>query len=315
MGKTLVIYNPIAGRGRAQAQWPLVEQAMRQAGLDFDAVPTRAPLDAFRLAREAQQTYGLVVSVGGDGTTHEIVNGLMQASGESESIPLAIIPLGSGDDFAKVLPPETPVGGQPYDWHIAVQKIIQGQTQLFDVVRMTGDHLRPELGEGPHYFMNGMDIGFGAHAVHNFSSVPRLFKGFSAYVVAILKTLIRYPLLHVTMQLDDQAPFEQTTSIAAIMNGRSFGSSFWICPYARADDGILDVVIAQGLSRLKILRLLPKLTKGTHLSDPAISTKRARRVVISSVEPLVVETDGELPFLETHHLTLEILPGRLRIVV
>jgi diacylglycerol kinase (ATP) len=315
MSKTLVIYNPVAGRGRVQAQWPLVEQALRQAGVDFDAMPTHAPLDACQLARKAHQKYGLIVSVGGDGTTHEIVNGLMQASGESESIPLAIIPLGSGDDFVKVLPPETPVGGQPYDWRIAVQKIVRGQTQLFDVVRITGDHLRPELGNGPHYFMNSMDIGFGAQAAHNFTQVPRFFKGISAYLVAILKTMIRYPLLHITIQIDDLAPFEQATSMIAITNGRSFGSSFWICPYARADDGILDVVIAQGLSRLEILKLLPKLTSGTHLGDPAVSTERAHRVVISSAEPLVVETDGELPFLETHHLILEILPGRLRIVV
>jgi diacylglycerol kinase family enzyme len=164
MGKTLVIYNPVAGRGRVQAQWPLVEQALQQAGIDFEAVPTRAPLDACRLAFESIQKYNLIVSVGGDGTTHEIVNGLMQASGEAETIPLAIIPLGSGDDFSKVLPPETAVGGRPEDWRVAIQKITRGQTQLFDLVRLTGDHPRPELGAGPQYFINAMDIGFGAHA-------------------------------------------------------------------------------------------------------------------------------------------------------
>jgi YegS/Rv2252/BmrU family lipid kinase len=315
MSKALVIYNPVAGRGRVQAQWPLVDQALRQAGIDFDAVPTRAPLEACRLAREAHPKYNLVVSVGGDGTTHEIVNGLMQASGEAESLPLAILPLGSGDDFAKALPPETPVGGKLYDWRVAIEKIVRRQTRLFDVVRLTGDHLRPDLAPGPHYFMNGLDVGFGAQAVYNFTSIPRFFKGSSAYLLAILKTLIRYPRLHLTLQIDDGPPFEQVTSITAVMNGRSFGSSFWACPEARADDGLLDLVIAQGLGRLQILQLLPKLARGTHLADPAISTQRARRVVIRSVEPLVVEADGELPFLATHQITLEILPGRLRLLV
>jgi diacylglycerol kinase family enzyme len=110
MNSTLVIYNPVAGRGRVQTQWPLVEQALRETGLDFDAVPTSAPGDAFWLAREAPKKYKMVVSVGGDGTIHEIVNGLMTASGENETIPLSIIPLGLGDDFAKIIPPETPVG-------------------------------------------------------------------------------------------------------------------------------------------------------------------------------------------------------------
>ena len=178
MSKTLVIYNPVAGRGRVQAQWPQVEQALRAAGLDFDAVPTGAPGDAFRLAREAPPKYSLVVSVGGDGTIHEIVNGLLAASGENETIPLAIIPLGLGDDFAKIIPPETRVGGRPFDWRSAVEKIPRGQTQLFDVGRMTGDHLRPGLAEGPHYFMNGMDVGFGAHALVNLATIPPFFKGF-----------------------------------------------------------------------------------------------------------------------------------------
>ncbi len=315
MSRTLVIYNPVAGRGRVQAQWPQVEQAFRQIGLDFDAVPTKAPLDAFRMAREASQKYNRIVSVGGDGTAHEIVNGLMQASGEAETIPLAIIPLGSGDDFAKIIPPETPVGGRPFEWPAAVQKIARGQTHLFDVGRMTGDHLRADLGDGPHYFMNGMDVGFGAHATLNFTTIPRFIKGFSAYLLTILKTMIRYPLLHITVQMDDQAPFEQATTMTAITNGRCFANGFWVCPHAQADDGMFDLMIAQGLNRLQILRLIPKITGGTHIGDPAVSMARAHRIVITSEEPLVVEADGELPYLETHHLIIEILPARLCLVV
>jgi len=298
-----------------QAKWPLVEQALRQAGLDFEAVPTKAPLHAYQLALEAAQKYDMLVSVGGDGTTHEIVNGLMQASGETETIPLAIVPLGSGDDFAKVIPPEAPVGGRPYEWPVAVEKIIRGQTRLFDVGRMTGDHLRPDLAPGPHYFVNGLDVGFGAHATLNFTTIPRFIKGFTAYLLTIFKTMIKYPLLQVSIQLDDLPPFEQFTTMTAITNGRCFANGFWVCPHAQADDGVLDLMIAQGLSRLEILRLLPKLTSGTHIGDPAVSMARAHRIVITSAEPMVVEADGELPFLETHHLAIEVLPARLKIVV
>ena len=84
MPSMLVIYNPAAGRGRVQAEWAQVEHSLRDAGVDFDAVATSAPLDAMRLAREAPRKYTTVISVGGDGTLHEIVNGLLQASGEQE---------------------------------------------------------------------------------------------------------------------------------------------------------------------------------------------------------------------------------------
>jgi YegS/Rv2252/BmrU family lipid kinase len=315
MNPVLVIYNPTAGRGRVQAEWPKVENALRQGGIDFEAVATSAPLDAFRLARAAPGKYRMLVSVGGDGTAHEVVNGLMQASGEAETIPMALVPLGSGDDFAKVIPPETAVGQRPFDWQIAVQKIIGGQTRLFDVGRMTGDHLCADLGDGPHYFLNGMDVGFGAHGTLNFITIPRFIKGFSAYMLAIFKTMIRYPLLKITIQLDDLPPFDQSTTMTVITNGRCFGSGFWVCPHAQADDGLFDLMIAQDLSRLKILQLIPKITRGTHIGDPAVSMARAHRITLTSQEPMVVEADGELPYLETHHLTIEVLPRRLTMVV
>jgi diacylglycerol kinase (ATP) len=315
MPDTLVIYNPIAGRGRVQSQWPQVEQALQAAGVEFDAVASRAPLDAVQLAREASRKYNSVIGVGGDGTLHEIVNGLLQASGEDETIPLGVIPLGNGDDFAKVIPPLAPIGGKSFDWHLAVEKIARGETRLFDAGRMLGDHLRPDIGEGAHYFVNGMDVGFGAHAARNFTTVPRFLKGMSAYLAAIFKTMIQYPIIRLSVQLDDQAPFQQTTTMTAITNGRCFANGFWVCPDASPDDGLFDLMVTQAVSRLTILRLIPKITKGSHTNEPVLKMYRARRVVLDSQAPLLVEADGELPYLETHHLELDILPRKLRLIV
>jgi YegS/Rv2252/BmrU family lipid kinase len=315
MSSTLIIYNPVAGRGRVQTQWPQVEQALYAAGVDFDAVATEAPLHALKLTKSASQKYSAVVGVGGDGTIHEIVNGLLQASGEKETIALGLVPLGTGDDFAKVLPPEASIGGKPYDWHMAVQKISQGQTRLFDVGRMVGDHLCPELGEGAHYFTNGMDVGFGAHAARAISTVPKYLKGMSAYLAGILKTLIDYPVLHLCLQLDDQPSFEQATTMTAITNGRCFANGFWVCPNAQPDDGLFDLMVTQAVSRLTILRMIPKLTRGTHINERVISMYRARHVVIESQAPLMVEADGEIPYVETHRLELDILPRKLRVIV
>jgi YegS/Rv2252/BmrU family lipid kinase len=315
VSSTLVIYNPAAGRGRVQAHWLQVESALRQAGVEFEAVATRAPLDAMAIAERAAGSYPAVVSVGGDGTLHEIVNGLLRASGEGETVAVGMVPLGNGDDFAKVIPPETPVGGKPFDWRAAVDKIAGGQTQLFDVGRITGDQPLPGIGDGPQHFMNSMDVGFGALGSHNYRSVPSFLTGFSAYLAAVLKTLVDYPTLNLRIQLDDQPPFEQPSTMTAVMNGRCFGNGFWVCPAARPDDGLLDVLVAQAVSRLTILRLIPKIMRGTHTHEPVLRLFQARRVSIESHEPLVVEADGEFPYTQAHRLQVDILPKKLRVIV
>jgi diacylglycerol kinase (ATP) len=315
MTRLLIIYNPTAGRGRARAEWPAVEGALRQVGVPFDAVATDAPLEAVSLARNAAGRYTGVVGVGGDGTIHEIVNGLMQASGEQETIPLGVVPMGNGDDFAKVLPPEAPIGGKSFDWRAAVTKVAEGNTRLFDVGRMKGDHPRFEPDGAAHYFVNGMDVGFGAHAAMNFNTIPKALKGMSAYLAAVLKTMIRYPRLHLRVHLDDQPPFDQATAMTAVTNGRCFANGFWVCPEAKANDGLFDLMVGGAIGRLKILELIPKFWKGTHVDDPAVRMYRAKRVKLESEEPLIVEADGEIPFFGTHCLEMEVLSRKLRVFV
>jgi len=315
MPSILVIYNPIAGRGRAKKHWPKVQQTLIEAGIEFDVTATSAPLEAVTLAQKAATNYSTVIAVGGDGTVHEVVNGLLRASSEGETIALGVIPLGNGDDFAKMIPPQTTIGGKVFDWHVAIEKITQGQTKLFDIGRISGDQLRSEQNNNPQYFMNGMDIGFGAQAALNFTKVPSFLTGIAAYLAAIMKTLIDYHIPKVSIQIDDQPAFEQSTTMTAITNGRCFGSGFWVCPDAQVDDGLLDVMVTQSVGRLKILSLIPKIMKGTHVNEPILKNYRARRIVIKSEQSLVVEADGEIPFTQTQHLEVQILDKKLRVIV
>ncbi|MFT4650109.1 MAG: diacylglycerol kinase (ATP) [Polaribacter sp.] len=311
MSRHLVIYNPIAGRGRAIKYWPQVEQALIEAGVEFDVAVTSAPLEATSLAEKAHTKYSTVIAVGGDGTVHEIVNGLLRASNEGETLPLGVIPLGNGDDFAKVIPPETAIGGKVFDWRIAVEKIAKGETKLFDAGRLTNS----PTDNDPQYFMNGMDIGFGAQAALNFNTVPKIFTGMMAYLAAIMKTLIDYRIPKVSIQIDDQAPFEQSTTMTVVTNGRCFGSGFWVCPNAQVDDGLLNVMVADGIGRMKILGLIPKIMKGTHVNEPILKNFLAKRVVISAEESFVVEADGEVPYPQTTRLEVQVLEKKLTIIV
>ena len=311
MNRHLVIYNPAAGRGRVKKHWSEVEMALIDAGVDFDVAITAAPLDAVLIAEKSVDQYTAVIAVGGDGTIHEVVNGLLRASGEGETIALGVIPLGSGDDFAKVIPPETQIGGKVFDWQVAVEKIAQGKTKLFDVGRLTTS----PSDQNPQYFMNGIDIGFGAQAALNFSTVPSFISGMAAYLAAIIKTLIDYHIPEVSIQIDDQPPFDQSTTMTVVTNGRCFGSGFWVCPDAIVDDGLLNVMVADGIGRAKILGLIPKIMKGTHVGEPILKNFLAKRVIISSDESFVVEADGEVPYPQTTNLEVQILKRKLRVII
>ena len=214
-----------------------------------------------------------------------------------------------------MVPPQTKIGGKAFDWRIAIEKINKGQTKLFDVGRMSGDQLLSDRDNKPQYFMNGMDIGFGAQAALNFTKVPIFLTGMAAYLAAIMKTLVDYHIPKVTIQIDDQEAFEQSTTMTAITNGRCFGSGFWVCPEAQVDDGLLDVMVTQSVGRLKIMRLIPKIMKGTHVNEPILKSYRARRVDIKAHQPFVVEADGEIPYTQTQHLEVQILDKRLRVII
>jgi len=288
----LVIVNPAAGRGRARRQWEDVRKQLSAAGIIFDAVLTTRPMEAVAIAESESGRRACIVAAGGDGTVHEVVNGLMRAGGRAA---LGVIPLGSGDDFAKLL-------SQDF-----LRSIASGRTRQFDVGRIAaGSEIR--------YFANGMDIGFGAHGAANVARVPQFLTGFAAYLGALFLTMLRYPKLTVDLRLDDGTAERLGTAMTAAMNGTTFGGSFRVCPDARPDDGLLDLLIVDAIGRLSILQLVPKILRGAHAGDRRLRMARARRVAIDSAEPLLVEADGELVFHGERRLAVDVLPGALRVL-
>ena len=175
MSKTLVVLNPIAGHGAALKMFPQVESALRDAGVEFDVAHTCAALHAVQIGKDAPgQGYERVVAVGGDGIAHEVMNGLMQASNEGETIALGIIPLGTGNDFIKSFPPGADAGQDTHDWRAAIPRIASGKTALVDVGKITGD-VAVAGQSNPQYFTNGTDVGFGRVGASN---TRHLFDGY-----------------------------------------------------------------------------------------------------------------------------------------
>lgn len=313
MAKTLVVLNPMAGHGAALRMFPQVETALRAAGMEFDVAHTRASLHAVQLAWDApKQGYERIIAVGGDGIAHEVVNGLLRASDEGETIALGIVPLGTGNDFIKSMPPALNPGQTRDDWRMSIPRIISTKTALVDVGKITVD--APTSGvPHPQYFTNGTDVGFGALVAKAIRGIP--ITGMAGYLLAVMQVLVDYGLPRIKLTIDDGEVIELNTTLTAVTNGRCFGSSFWLTPMADIMDGEFNVIIAKELSRVGILQIIPQLMKGTHLDHPAVMFRTAHKVVIEAPDAMIMECDGEMPFANARRMQVEILPKRLRVMV
>lgn len=293
---TALIINPAAGRGNGRVLAEQVRDRLRESDVDFEPHYTRAPGEGIELARRLSERHATLLVAGGDGSWLEAVNGAMLAPRHPV---MGLLPTGTGNDFAKML-------GYGNDWREACRRIAAGRTRRVDIGCCGYD------GTGSLYFANGAGIGFDAQVSREARRI-RYLRGNAVYLLAVLRTLmLRYATPHVTIE-HDQGKLEQSITLVAAANGQCYGGAFHIAPGAAIDSGFLEVVCARGLGRLRILGLLPKVLRGTHLGDPAVTTLRSRRLTIESDVPLPLHLDGEVVSNEATRLEIEILPGALEV--
>jgi diacylglycerol kinase (ATP) len=290
-----LIYNPAAGRGRSHGLLPEIQRVLKAAGIEADVAQTRAPGDARVMARQAAQAQmPLVIAVGGDGTFQEVANGFVDCASAGPLPALGLVPAGTGNDFPKTL--------GVADWRAACDLIARGQRRQIDVGRVNG-----------RIFVNNIGIGFDAQVGIEAQKIKRL-RGQAVYLAALARTLIlSYRTPEVTVQADDET-FSQSITMLNVGNGRCSGGGFWFTPQARLDDGLLDLCVIRGLSKPQILGLVPHVMKGAHTTKEPVQMKRARRIVITSTDPLPVHADGEILYTNTHRLEIDLLPGQLTIL-
>jgi YegS/Rv2252/BmrU family lipid kinase len=294
MRRIHLIVNPRAGRGAAQRLAPAVLARLGGHGLACEARATHAPGEASRLVADALRAGAECVAVlGGDGTVNEAVNGYIGVAREAQS--LAFIPAGTGNDFAKVL-------GGGRGWRAVCDRIAAGATRRVDAGRCNGRH-----------FANGIGAGFDAQVAIEANSLHWL-RGNAVYGVALARTLLlRYatPQARVT---HDGGVHEGPITLFAAANGSHYGGAFHIAPGTDVADGLLELIIADRLTRAGILRLVPHVLRGTHVGRPGITCLRTRGVTLQTEQPLPVHADGEIIERAATRLEIEALPGALRVV-
>jgi YegS/Rv2252/BmrU family lipid kinase len=261
------------------------------------------PTHATELARQAAlDGYDLVIALGGDGTVHEVVNGLMSAPAENRPV-LGVVPLGSGNDFAHAI-------GIPTEADRALALALEGKTSFVDVARMTDENGRVE------YFDNTVGIGFDAVVTIRSHKLP-IVRGFLMYLTAVIQTILlnHDPAL---MKIEsDGKPWQEEALMLVICNGAREGGGFIIDPDAKMDDGILSSVLVKKCGRLTMFRLLPEFMKGTHMGFPQIMMGSCRNLSVTANRPMYVHADGEV-FTSfgsnLKSLKFEIIPNGLKVV-
>ncbi len=293
------ILNPAARLGAAARQETALRRAIENAGLDAVCVCTRAPRHAVTLAQELAEKADAVVAVGGDGTVHEVAEGLVA---HGKGIPLGVVGLGTGNDFARML-------GLPQ----GLRAVAALETAR--VVRADYGVVAWEEADQTHhgFFCNGLGAGFDARVAVAAPRYKRL-PGVGGYLVAVLDTLTRWQAPHATLALDGVTRFDAPLLLAAIGNGTTAGGGFVLTPEARIADGRLDVCVIRDLPRHQILRLLPQALRGLHGRSAAVQMATFQMLELHTAAPVAIHADGEVLTTATQHLRVHVVAGALPVL-
>jgi diacylglycerol kinase (ATP) len=297
-----IICNVRSGRGRVRKNVPEVQVELERRGLEHEVKLTEGPGHAIQLARDAiEGGCRFVVAMGGDGTIHEVVNGMIvdDKALDPEAV-LGIVSAGTGSDFIRTFGlPSSPVH--------AVGHLDGDGSFPIDIGKVT---FQKDGETVTRYFPNIAEAGLGGAVCARAQRLPR-FLGPMVYFIAFWLTIGRHRATEVVVDLVDRT-YEGPMNNLVVANGQFFGGGMRIAPKSAPTDGLLDIQIEHARKR-DAIAILPKVYKGEHLPHPDIEEAKRVRASITSEVPLLIEADGEV--LGTTPATFEVLPDIVRLKV
>ncbi|HEX9823324.1 MAG TPA: diacylglycerol kinase family protein [Actinomycetota bacterium] len=299
-GRLVLIVNPRAGRGEVSREMPELERRLLAGRLEHRIVETEGPGHAGSLARDALEAGDrFIVAVGGDGTIHEVVNGMV--SGDRlvrDDAVLGVVSAGSGGDFVRTF-------GMPNQVTSAVRHLLGDRTHPLDVGRLT---YRDGEEERTRYFVNIAEAGFGGKVVGRAARLPRLL-GRGRYFLGFWLSIGGYRAGEVRVRADAREFSGKATNVV-VANCQFFGGGMRISPRSLPADGVLDVQVSTG-PKSEAFTLLPKIYRGDHVPHPHIREMKGAVVTVDADRPLPIEADGEV--LGTTPARFEVLPELLQL--
>jgi diacylglycerol kinase (ATP) len=301
----LAIVNPVAARGSALSTWRRVEAPLARIFPEITLHTTRARGDAERRSSEWARTHpeGTIIGVGGDGTIHEVVNGLL---GESATARLGVIPAGTGNDFARNT-------GVPTDAGAALERLERGKPVPVDAGWI--GFQRADGTSGTRVFANSASLGVSPRANQIARRVRRILPSWICYPLGGVLALLTTRAGDYTVRSGNRTLFSGRALNLTLANGACFGGGMRISPASSISDGVLDQVLIGDIGRIAALLALSRLYAGTHVRMRGISVSPfSERLRISRAEgPMLVETDGE-DFEAVGDLSIAPMPGAIHLL-
>ena len=295
----LAIVNPAAGGGRSAKLAGAQLARLKEKGLRVDAIASMAPGHATQLAREAyDQGYRRFLSVGGDGTAHEIINGIFGREGQLDRVELGFLPLGTGNSFLRDF---TENGAAT-----SLDALLARRTRRVDLLRL-------HHATGAIYSFNLLSVGFTADVA---ALTNRVFKPFGhlGYLLGVFVRVMQLKRRPFKLRCDRDAAWDERRCLFLTFNNSKYtGGTMLIAPEADATDGFIEFVRWGPIGRLGLLKMLPRLYDGSHTKHPLAETRRVKQVEFAVDTPVDVMIDGEVVTVKVK--TLEILPGAMDVYV
>ncbi len=296
--KAKIILNPYANRWGAKAKIAAVEAACTAISLTYDLTITDKPGDGIQIAQDAAQAgYDSIIAAGGDGTISEVVNGLIRAHPDGPTAPLGIIPIGSANDFAKMV-------HVPLDLNAAVQVIASGQTRQIDAGEI-------RLSDRVHYFINNSAVAMEPMITLEHIKISRI-SGELRYYVALLKGIIKLKAWQ--MQIGwSGGGYDGPSYLLSVCNSPRTGG-FMMAPGALVDDGQFDFVFAPKVTKVKVVAILSRLLKGVHVYHPQVTFDRTDHLTIKSEPGTPIHADGEIIGTAETAVSYQVLPRKVTLL-
>ena len=308
--KWLVVVNPKASVGKSGKDWPQIKQTLINEGIEFDDVLTEYPRHAIEIVRDAivEKGYRKLISVGGDGTNNEVINGIFtQEAVPTTEITMATMPIGTGNDWRRTF--DIPL---EYD---KVAKIIKaGHTYAHDIGKLT---YYDDGNTRIRYFLNAAGTGLDEMVCHSTNLMKQQGKGGTIrYLISLVKCMLTYKVTHIQLTIDDELVFDDAILNLSIGNGRFNGGGMMTMPNAIPNDGLLDVTVIKKVSIFKFAANVKNIYDGSFINKiDEVKTFRGKNIHIVSIPPhsLKVETEGEN--LNNSPFDFEVLPKAVNMVI
>lgn len=308
--KWLVVVNPKASIGKAEKDWPEIKQILINEGIAFDFVVTEYQRHAIELVRDniTEKGYTKVISIGGDGTNNEVINGIFtQKRFPTEQITMGIIPMGTGNDWRRTF-------GFNIDYQENVNVIKAGNLFRHDVGKVTYyNHGDPQV----RYFLNAAGTGLDEFVCKTTNTMKSQGKGGAPrYMLNVAKCLFQYDCVHVQLYVDEQLVLDEEILSLSVGNCRYNGGGMMMMPKAIPNDGLFDITAVRKVSIPKFAANLTRIYDGTFINKlKEVSTFRGKKIRIVSIpaHSLTLETEGEN--LTNSPFDFEMIPQSINMVV